>query len=169
MPEKPPEVRHAEHEAILKRIDGIDAAVAKIDDDADNFRVRQADTFAEFRVELLKEVRTIERSIASKCEQDSAIIATQNRELMRSDRVESAGTATAQALAVVTENMRTLKTSTDLSLDAAHKAIRKLEPRIDKLEHMGGRWAIRVLGIAGSAAVGAFVLWVLQKLGIGRA
>ncbi len=129
-----------------------------------NYMVRQADAFANFRVELLNEVRSIEHSIASKCEQDSAIIATQNRELQRVDRVEGAGAETAKALAVVAASMENLKKDTVKDLAAAHDAIRGHGARLKTLEAKGGKLAAKVL-FAGAGVVGTSALtWAVMKL-----
>jgi signal transduction histidine kinase len=100
MGEKSAEARHLEHEDFGKKLDELTKEVGENEDTIRDFMTRQADAFANMRLELLNEVRGIERAISSKCEQDSAIIATQNRELQRSDRMDADARATAQALAV---------------------------------------------------------------------
>lgn len=133
-------------------------------DTISNFLVRQADTFAQFRLDLLEEVRAIERSIASKCEQDSAIIATQNRELTHVDRVERDEEETAKVLAVVAASMENLKKDNAKDLAAAHDAIRGHGARLKTLEAKGGKLAVKVLfagaGVAGTAAI----TWAVMKL-----
>jgi len=166
MSEKSAEMRHLEHEDFGKKLEELQRQTGENEETIRDFIARQADAFAEMRIELLNEVRGIERAIASKCEQDSAIIATQNRELQRADRMDSDGRATAQALAVVTENMRALKTETDKSLRAAHDAIRGHGTRIDKLERKGGKVALKVLyAAAGVAGTVAITLGVQRLLG----
>ncbi len=173
MSEKSADMRHLEHEDYDKKLDELRRQIEKNEGDDEDFRIRRLEDENNFRLELLNEVRTIERSIASKCEQDSAIIATQNRELRRVDRMEEEGRATAQALAVVTENMKALKAATDRDLKAAHDSIRdthgKIEAvgrRVEKLEHKGGKLALKILywaaGVGGGAAIG---LWVKKLLG----
>lgn len=164
MSEKSAEMRHLEHEDFGKKLDELTKEVGENEDTIRDFMTRQADDFANMRLELLNEVRGIERAIASKCEQDSAIIATQNRELQRSDRMDADARATAQALAVVTENMKTLKEETNKSLKAAHDAYRGLEPRVTRLEKHGGKLAQKILFTAASVAGGAAITLGVQKL-----
>lgn len=164
MAEKAADVRHFEHEDMMQRISTLEAEMKESAETISNFITRQIDDFADFRLELLKELRSIERSIASKCEQDSAIIATQNRELQRLDRVEGSQEETAKALAVVTENMRTLKLETDKSLGAAHEAIRGHGRRIEHLERRAGKMALKVIyGALGAAGVAA-ITWAVTRI-----
>jgi len=166
MSEKSPEMRHLEHEEFGKQLDGLRKEVGENDETIRDFIVRQADAFAEMRLELLKEVRGIEHSIASKCEQDSAIIGNVNRHEAALIRMQGEGSETAKALAVVTENMKALKAATDRDLKAAHDAIRGHGTRIDRLEHKGGKVALKVLyGAAGVAGTVAITLGVQKLLG----
>lgn len=167
MIEKPAEVRHLEHEEFGRKIDDLAKQVHDSEEEMSDFIVRQLDSENNFRLELLKEVRGIERSIASKCEQDSAIIATQNRELQRLDRVETDCHETAQALAVVTENMRSLKEDTDKSLTAAHDAIRGHGKRIDHLEKKPGKTALKILYGGLGVAATALITWLVTRFAEG--
>ncbi|MCE5217809.1 hypothetical protein LLH03_12365 [bacterium] len=166
MSEKSAEMRHLEHEDFVRQLTEMRKEVGENDETIRDFIVRQADAFAEMRLELLNEVRGIERSIASKCEQDSAIIGNVNRHEAALIRVQGEGSETAKALAVVTENMKALKTDTDKSLKAAHDAIRGHGIRIDKLEKHGGKLALKILySIAGVGGTAAITLWVKKLLG----
>ena len=164
MNEKSADMRHLEHEEFVRQLAEVRKEVGEHDEDIRDFMARQADDFANMRIELLNDVRGIERAIASKCEQDSAIIATQNRELQRVDRMDADGRATAQALAVVTENMRALKTATDRDLKAAHEALRGHGTRIDKLEKHSGKLALKILYAAAGVAGTAGITLGVQKL-----
>ncbi len=171
MGEKPPEMRHLEHEGFVKKLDGIEEAMDKREDAVEDFRMRLVEQFGEFRLELLKEIRAIERSIQMKCENDNLIIATQNREVGRLDRVEGGGTETAKALAVVASSMENLKVDTAKSLKAGHDGIREQSGRIDGhdkrlkgLEARGGKFAIKVLSGASAIAATAGITWWITTL-----
>jgi hypothetical protein len=173
MSEKSAEMRHLEHEDFVRQLAEMRKEVGENDETIRDFIVRQADAFAEMRLELLKEVRGIEHSIASKCEQDSAIIGNVNRHEAALIRMQGEGSETAKALAVVTENMKALKAATDRDLKAAHDGIRethgKIEAvgkRVEKLEHKGGKLALKILyGVAGVGGTAAITLWVKKLLG----
>jgi hypothetical protein len=172
MHDKPPEVRHVEHEGFVKRLESFDAAMDKQEENGEDFRLRLVEQFTEFRLELLKEVHAIERSIQMKCENDNLLIATQNREVGRLDRVESAGAETAKALAVVAASMQTLKANTDTSLTAAHTALRGHGTRLERLETHGGKLAIKILysavGVAATVAITSWVTMLLAQVAQGR-
>ncbi|MFA5027648.1 MAG: hypothetical protein WC713_07190 [Candidatus Methylomirabilota bacterium] len=164
MNEKSAEMRHLEHEEFVRQLAEMRKEVGENDETIRDFIVRQADAFAEMRLELLKEVRGIEHSIASKCEQDSAIIGNVNRHEAALIRMQGEGSETAKALAVVTENMKALKAATDRDLKAAHDAIRGHGTRIEKLEKHGGKLAQKILFTAASVAGGSAITLGVQKL-----
>ena len=163
------DIRHFEHDDIKRKIANLEQDTKENEETIGNFLTRQADEFANFRLEFIKEIRAIERSIASKCEQDSAIIVTQNRHTREIDRVITEGNATAKALAVVASSMKSLREETDQSLDAAHKALRVHGGRIDTLEKRAGKLAIKVLS-AGAGIVGTVALtyWITRLLEAAR-
>jgi len=166
MSEKSADQRHFEHDDIVRRLGNVEEDTKDNEEAIGNFVTRQIEYFSEFRVELLKDVHAIKDSIAAKCEQDSAIISRQNRELQRVDRMEGDQRKTAETLAVVVEGMRALKAATDRDLKAAHDAIRGHGTRIDRLEHKGGKVALKVLyGAAGVAGTVAITLGVQKLLG----
>jgi len=173
MGEKSAEARHLEHENFGKKLDGLQQQISKVEDDFENYIFRRLDDENNFRLGLLKEVHSIDRAISVKCEQDSTIIGNVNRHEAALVQVQGQGSETAKALAVVTENMKALKTATDRDLKAAHDAIRetdgkieKVGKRVEKLEHKGGKLALKILyGIAGAGGTVAITLWVQRLLG----
>lgn len=172
MTEKSADQRHFEHDDIVRRLGNVEEDTKDNEETIGDFITRQTEYFSEFRIELLKEVHAIKDSISAKCEQDSAIISRQNRELQRVDRMEGDQRKTAETLAVVVEGMRALKADTDKSLKAAHDAYRKIEEvhgkRLEKLEHKGGKLALKILyGIAGVAGTAGITLGVQRLLGGG--
>lgn len=166
--EKSPELRHAEHELILQNAKMASDEMKRQSDALNEFMIRQSDANADWREKFLGEIHAVERSIASKCENDSAIIAIQNREVGRLDRIERDQEETAKALAVVATSMEALQADMTKGLKAAHDAIRGHGARIDTLEQRSGRTALYWLRNTGLLAVGAGITYLATKLTGGR-
>jgi hypothetical protein len=164
MPEKTADVRHYEHEGLLKNIDLLMERDEKRTETLTDFIISQSEANAEFREKFLGEIHNLERGISMKSENDNTIIATQNREIIRLNKVEEAAEETAKALAVVANTMENLANSMKKDLKEAHDAIRGQDTRIKKMEVKSGKLALKILSYVAFTGGGILLAWALGKI-----